>query len=683
MKNLLFYLTLLSGFLPLVALAQTPPALRVVVNSNQDGPVNSDGGLTLREAIALVNGGLSLNQLSDAEKAQVTPLATGGSLIEFNLPSGQTAIRLTSVLPDLAVAGLTIDGTSQPGYTGRPVINELATPAPVVEITPAAGAEVFRGLTVVADGVTIRGLSLYGFASQHRVTASTPPADIFIAHRLPPPDVNKQQPPANFFPYYSDDRPPQNVVIEGNWLGIRPDQSMPEATSAFGVSVFNGVGTVIRRNWIAYHDGSAVITSVRAEGTQVSENVITGNGIAGMPDAIRLEGLVNQTQIRGNLLCGNDGAAIYLFKPEGAVQIRDNRLSFNGRRLRRAAVYLMGNGHQVIDNQISDQTGPGVVVAAYPRSVGNQIADNRFSRLEGLSIDLVTQDNVDVSDYQRGDGPNPPRNSPNRRRDTGNGAINSPVFQNRSLTATDNQVQIQGMADPGSQIEFYRAARDNAYGPLTEPLATVTADSQGQFAGQLAGLQPGDRISAIATLPPYGTSEPAVAATVTGSDGSAPEPNTPVPAVPSCVSQVEPTPPPTPPTPPPTPIRLQIPARIHFALDRANISPATARVLDRIVQVLEQNPTILVEMVGHTDPRASDAYNLALGARRAMSARNYLLRRGIAPERLTIRSQGERQPVSRGTTRLDYARDRRVEFRYRDARAIEVIVQEEDLQLEP
>ena len=92
---------------------------------------------------------------------------------------------------------------------------------------------------------------------------------------------------------------------------------------------------------------------------------------------------------------------------------------------------------------------------------------------------------------------------------------------------------------------------------------------------------------------------------------------------------------------------------------------------------------ILVTLVGHTDPRATDEYNLELGRQRALSARNYLLQKGIAPERMTIRSQGEAQPVSPGQTKLDFARDRRTELIYRDAREIEVIVQEDDLQIEP
>jgi outer membrane protein OmpA-like peptidoglycan-associated protein len=100
--------------------------------------------------------------------------------------------------------------------------------------------------------------------------------------------------------------------------------------------------------------------------------------------------------------------------------------------------------------------------------------------------------------------------------------------------------------------------------------------------------------------------------------------------------------------------------------------------------VLRQYPVLTVEIVGHTDPRASDAYNQALGNRRALAARNYLLRRGIAPERMTIRSFGEKQRISSGTGIVDYARDRRAEFIFQDIRGLDIIFenQETDLQLE-
>jgi outer membrane protein OmpA-like peptidoglycan-associated protein len=433
---------------------------------------------------------------------------------------------------------------------------------------------------------------------------------------------------------------------------------------------------------------------VQAKNLLVTENIVVGNGIAGMPDAIRLEGAIDNSQISGNLICGNDGGGVYLFKPEGAVQIRDNQITFNGRRLRRAAVYLMGDNHQVINNQIRNQTGPGVVVTSYPKSTRDIIERNRFAGLEGLSIDLNTQQNVDPIDFQRGDGPNPPRNSPNRRQDTGNSAINAPQFTTREFVVLGSQVKLFGKADPGSTVEIYRVTENTPipYGPLSEPLTSVATDEQGQFSVTLNTLQPGDKVSAIATHPQYGTSEPALNAIVQSANGVVTQnPDAPEPVIPRCTT---PPPPPTPPAPPPAPpepppppepLRLRVPRNIHFALDQSTISPESAAVLDQIAAVLRQYSFLTVEMEGHTDPRASDAYNLALGNRRALAARNYLLRQGIAPERMIIRSIGEKQRISPGSDRLDYARDRRVEFIFQDPRGIDIIFedQENDLQLEP
>jgi hypothetical protein len=164
-----------------LATAQSqPPSLRITVNSAVDAPLSRMQPLTLREAIALANGTLTLAELSPSEQAQVQPLAAGETTwIGFNLPRDETTLYLTDLLPPLTVP-VTIDGTSQPGY-GATQPELPAIPIPVVSLTPAPGAEVFRGLTVAGPGITIQGLSLYGFWSSARVTLTTPPADIFIA----------------------------------------------------------------------------------------------------------------------------------------------------------------------------------------------------------------------------------------------------------------------------------------------------------------------------------------------------------------------------------------------------------------------------------------------------------------------------------------------------------------------
>lgn len=723
--------TCFHGVLPGVVFAQTPSSptpVRVVVNSNADGPVTADTQLTLREAIEVVNGTLTPQQLSSAEQAQITP-ATGNSSIEFNLPQGATTIELQTVLPDLAAPGLTIDGSTQPGYDpNSSATAEIEIPIPLVTIKPATGQEVFRGLTVVADNITIRGLNMYGFNAEpikqqlgsaliydgkpEPATLTTPPGNIVIAHRLPPPDISQQKPPASNFPFRERDVPPKNVVIENNWLGITQDERMPEQISAFGVYVFNSQGATIRRNRISYHAGSAIITSVRAENTQVEQNIIIGNGIDGMPDALRFEGVVDNSQILGNLICANDGAGVYLFKPQGKILVQNNKITYNGRRLRRAAVFVMGSEHQVIGNEIDHQTGPGVVVTAFPRNdigrretaIRNIIRNNKFAALEGLSIDLNSQRNLGVIDFQRGDGPNPKRNSANRRQETGNGAINAPEFSEKAFANQGTTATVTGKADRGSEITLYRLSDyqrgENAiyqpgYGALTEPLTIVAAGEDGRFTAQLENVQTGDVISAIATDPRYGTSEPAVA-TIIGTIDTPPNVN-PTPRVdpinpPECVSRPVPPPPPEPPAPPPAPpeappepIRIRVPRNIHFALDKSFISDQSAKVLDQVAEVLKQYPFIVIELQGHTDPRASDAYNLALGRRRALSTRNYLLRQGIAPERMTIRSFGESQRKVPGSTDIvDFARDRRTEIIFKDVRGIDLIIedQEQDLQIE-
>ncbi|BBD57435.1 hypothetical protein NIES2109_02010 [Nostoc sp. HK-01] len=689
--SLLVYLTTL----PQIAIAQSSPAsLQVIVNSNQDGQIQPDDKLTLREAIALVNGNLSVEKLSNQEKAQVQP-SNDNARIEFNLPPNQTTIQLQQELPPLATPKLIIDGTSQPNYdASRSATAEIAIPQPIIAITPATNQEILRGFTVVADNVQIRGLSIYGFRFLNQgATLTTPPADIFISHRLPPPNTKQQQPPNSNFPFGDKDIPPKGVVIENNWLGITPDEKMPERTSAFGVYLFNSTATKIRRNRISYHEGSAIITSVRAENTLIAENIIVGNGIAGMPDAVRLEGIIANSQLQGNLICGNDGAGVYLFKPTGNVKIHDNRITFNGRRLRRAAVYLMGNENQVTDNEIRNQTGPGVTVTAFGshgsgfgNAIANIIQNNKFSNLEGLSIDLNTQQQLDISDFQRGDGPNPKRNSPNRRLETANGAVNAPEFASSQLLLVNGQALISGQADPGTQVQIYRVQGEDKYGPLSEPLTTLTVDEKGNFSGSLAGLRAGDKISAIATHPKYGTSEPAYNAIITdpsqGNYSPSPVKNSPPP---KCVSAPQPPEPHPQPEPKPEPIRLKVPRIIHFALDKDFISQESTLVLNQVAQVLQQYPFIVIEIEGHTDIRASDAYNLDLGKRRAMSARNYLLKQGITAERMTIRTLGEKQRRTSGNTVIDTARDRRVEIIFKDTRGLEIILeeQEKDLQIEP
>ena len=663
---------------------------QIIVNSDRDGDIQSDRELTLREAIEIANGSLTLDRLSETERAQVKPIANSkGSQIGFNLPSDRTTIKLSKALPALSRQNLTIDGTTQTGYDSqRSFAQELAIPQPIVAIAPADGVEIFRGLTIVADGVTIRGLSLYGFNAIESVPTTTPSADIFISHQSPPPDTTQQQQPAQSSPFYDSNRPPQGVTLEANWLGITPTGQMPKQASSFGIYLFNSTDTIIRRNRIANHEGSGIVTSVKATGTQIIENAIIGNGFDGMPHGIYLEGEIANLQIKGNTICANDGSGIYLFKPNGAIAIKDNRILFNDRSTNYAAIYLMGNDHQVTNNEIRNQRGAGVAIAAFPKSDRNLIRKNSFNSLNGLSIDLIAQRHVGERDFITGDGINQPRDSHFRRVDTANGAINAPTFLASSFPmVTLNQVNIDGTADPDTEIDLYRVTGkidpNLPYGSLSEYLTTVKTDPTGKFGVSLKNLKVGDTISAIATDPQYGTSEPAFNARIVNPDLSVPKSSANQPTIPTCTTPPQITQIP-PPSEPPSSIVLSVPRQIHFALDRDTISPNSSKILDRIATVLKQYPTIIITLAGHTDPRANDTYNLELGFRRSRAVRNYLLRQGVASERMTVRSLGETQRTSRGNQIIDYARDRRVEIEFKDIRDVEIQFenQELDLQLE-
>lgn len=694
--KLLAACSLLSAILlPTVSWAQTlarPNAVAITVNSPADGPAQPDAVLTLREAIEIINGTLPLNALSAAEQ-QLLSNTRDGSEINFNLPVGQTTIELESVLPAIAQPQVLIDGTSQPGYDANTSATaEIAIPIPVVTLRPAANTEVFRGLTLSASDITVRGLNLYGFNSADRITQSTPPADIFISHRPAPLNRSNPLPLAN----QSSDEPPTGVVVEQNWLGLTTAGTLPDTPSGFGVSVFDSAGTTVQRNRIEYHNGSGIITGRQADNLNVTENIIVGNGLAGMPDAIRMDGQIDNGLIANNLICGNDGSGIFLFKPDGSVDIVDNDIRYNGQRLRRAAVYLMGDNHQVVGNSITNQKGSGVAVTAFGRgpntqSNNNVIVDNRFDNNEGLSIDLNARRSREPQNFQRGDGPNPQRNSRNRRQDTGNSAVNAPQFVSPEFFVIDNKVVIRGQADANAEVQLYRSSGlVGEYGPLTEPLMTTVADDEGIFEFVTDAFVGEEVLSAIATDPRYGTSEPALNTAIKSLTGNISIPIASPSGMPQCTTPPAPPAPPAPPVLPEPPIipqviQLEVPRNVHFALDKDFISAESATVLDRIVAVLEEYPSIVVDLHGHTDSRASVEYNQDLARRRAENTRRYLLGKGIGAERMTIRSFGETELLVAETNRANFARNRRVEVVFTDVRGVDITFfnQEEDLQIEP
>jgi outer membrane protein OmpA-like peptidoglycan-associated protein len=102
---------------------------------------------------------------------------------------------------------------------------------------------------------------------------------------------------------------------------------------------------------------------------------------------------------------------------------------------------------------------------------------------------------------------------------------------------------------------------------------------------------------------------------------------------------------------------------IHFATDSSLLSDSAKVTLDSKIAIFRENPAMRIVIVGNTDERATDAYNLALGSRRADAAKAYLVSKGIDPIRIEIASRGESQPIAAGTSTDAQAQNRRVEFR--------------------
>ena len=101
---------------------------------------------------------------------------------------------------------------------------------------------------------------------------------------------------------------------------------------------------------------------------------------------------------------------------------------------------------------------------------------------------------------------------------------------------------------------------------------------------------------------------------------------------------------------------------VYFSYDSADISPPQRERLDQNARWMRQNPGAKVIVEGHTDERGSAEYNLALGERRARSARVYLEQLGVEAERMRVLSYGEEKPVAYGQDESDYRSNRRVEF---------------------
>jgi len=104
-------------------------------------------------------------------------------------------------------------------------------------------------------------------------------------------------------------------------------------------------------------------------------------------------------------------------------------------------------------------------------------------------------------------------------------------------------------------------------------------------------------------------------------------------------------------------------AAIHFAFDKSVLTDSAKAILDDKIPVFRANPTMTIVMVGYTDVKGTDAYNMALGERRAEATRAYIVAQGIDAGRVLLESKGARAQLPESSGPAGEASNRRVVFR--------------------
>ena len=103
----------------------------------------------------------------------------------------------------------------------------------------------------------------------------------------------------------------------------------------------------------------------------------------------------------------------------------------------------------------------------------------------------------------------------------------------------------------------------------------------------------------------------------------------------------------------------QVGNTVYFGFDSSELAGEAQATLDRQAAFLNVNPTMVVIIEGHADERGTREYNLALGDRRAVAVRDYLLAKGLNADRVRTVSYGKERPAVSGSNEESWAKNRR------------------------
>ena len=102
-----------------------------------------------------------------------------------------------------------------------------------------------------------------------------------------------------------------------------------------------------------------------------------------------------------------------------------------------------------------------------------------------------------------------------------------------------------------------------------------------------------------------------------------------------------------------------VPDRVFFATNKTSLTTKSRETLRKQATYLRKNKKLNVTIEGHADERGTREYNLALGERRANSAKDYLMTYGISSDRISVLSYGKERPVDSGSNPLAWSKNRR------------------------
>ncbi len=99
-----------------------------------------------------------------------------------------------------------------------------------------------------------------------------------------------------------------------------------------------------------------------------------------------------------------------------------------------------------------------------------------------------------------------------------------------------------------------------------------------------------------------------------------------------------------------------------YAVNSTKLTPAMEKLLDEKVKILKERSDMTVTLVGNTCGLGSEEVNERIGFERANHARNYLISKGVDPQKLKINSKGKRAPIAKNSTEAERRQNRRVTF---------------------